>query len=220
MKRTRRDVLATAGGILFAGIAGCTGTDSEAESDDQGSTTAAFDPSESLPTPTLGADDAPVTVAVYADFACPHCQNYELETFPQLREQYIDEDVVRYEHHHLPIPVDEQWSWELPSAALGVLDTVGVAEYFEFSHTMYEHLGSYSYDTVETVAESVGADPGLVRRAAEEELYREIVETDRQNGIDAGVEATPTIFVDGSKTSHYKWSTVAEAVEIAWARSD
>lgn len=224
MRQTRRALLATGGGLLTAAIAGCTGNadgdPTEGSEGEQITPTAAYEPSDSLPTPTLGSDEAPVSVSVYADFACPHCQKYELETFPQLREQYIAEDVVQYEHHHMPIPVDDKWSWELPSAALGVLDTLEDAEYFDFSHAMYENLGSYSYDTVESIAESVGADPDYVRRAAEEELYRDLVETDRQNGIEAGVEATPTIFVNGTKTSHYRWSTVAEAIEIALATGE
>ncbi|MFW6265576.1 MAG: DsbA family protein [Halanaeroarchaeum sp.] len=223
MVRSRRDVLRTGGAVLAASIAGCTGGNEgddpeptgEATTEATTDATTAFEPADSLPTPTLGPDDAPVSVSVYADYACKHCRNYVLDTFPQLREEYVETAIVNYEHHDFPLPVDERWSWEIPSAALSVLDTRDLETFFDFSTTIYEHHGSYSYEALERVAESVGADPDRVRRAAEEELYRDIVEEDRETGASIAVDSTPTIFVDGSKTSHYRFDDVAEAIEAA-----
>ncbi|UWG47771.1 Protein-disulfide isomerase [Halanaeroarchaeum sp. HSR-CO] len=217
MVRSRRDVLRTGGAVLAASIAGCSATNEQDDPEPTTTATTTFEPADSLPTPTLGSEDAPVSVSVYADYACKHCLNYVLDTFPQLREEYIETDVISYEHHDFPLPVDERWSWEIPSAALSVLDTRDLDSFFAFSTAIYEHHGSYSYDVIETVAESVGADPDRVRRAAEEQQYRQIVEADRETGASTGVDSTPTIFVDGSMPSHYRFDAVAEAIEIARA---
>jgi protein-disulfide isomerase len=207
MVRSRRDLLRAGGIALATGIAGCLGNEDPAASD--------VETVDSLPTPTLGPDDAPVTVAVYEDYACPHCQTYTQNTLPKIRSEYVSEGIVQYEHHDFPIPVDERWSWQVASAARGVQDTVGVEAFFEFSSGAYENLGSYSMDVIESLATEVGADPETIRTAAESEVYRPVLEADREQGVEAGVEGTPTVFVNGSSAHRYDWETVSQAIESA-----
>mgnify|MGYP006299267419 CR=1 FL=1 len=221
MTRTRRDVLRASGVALTGGIAGCLGAgdgdgmdngEDADDDDDAGPTTTDV---EALPTPTLGPDDAPVTVAVYTDYACPHCQRYTAETLPRIREEYVSDGVVRYEHHDFPIPVDDRWSWQVASAARGVQDSGGDAAFFEFTSAIYPHLESYSLDVIRSTAEAVGADPESIETAAAEELYRPVVQADREAAADRGVERTPTILVDGEPTSHYELWAVRGAIESA-----
>ena len=44
----------------------------------------------------MGDDKAPVTIIEYASMTCPHCANFAINTFPQLKEKYIDTGKVRY----------------------------------------------------------------------------------------------------------------------------
>ena len=228
MTNSRRALLRTGGSLVVVGIAGCLGSGGDPETTTTESTTdEPFElpetvTADSLASPTLGPSDAPVTVSVYADFACKHCRNYVQDTFPDVRE-YVSEGVVRYEYHDYPIPVDEQWSWQMASAARAVQDQLGDEAYFAFTSGVFDHWGSYSTDVVETVAEEVGADPVVVEQAANEETYRPIVEADQAAGDEAGVEYTPTIFVDGTNTERYiqgdefpyDWRVVSEAIEEA-----
>lgn len=205
MIRSRRDVLRTGVAFLATSVAGCSGSSPESD----------VETIDSLPTPVLGPDDAPVTVAAYEDYACPHCQRYAQNTFPLLRSEYVSEGIVRYEHHDFPIPVDERWSWQTASAARAVQDAVGDEPFFEYATGLYEHLGAYSLDIVESLAADVGTDAAKVRKAAADEVYRPVLEADKQGGIERGVTGTPTVFVDGSKTSGYDWNTVSAAIEDA-----
>ncbi|MFW5905245.1 MAG: DsbA family protein [archaeon] len=212
MLRTRRDLLRVGGIALATGIAGCFGSN---DSPTEDGTSDETDLVTSLPTPTLGPDDAPVTVAVYEDYACPHCKTYALDTLPKIRSEYVTEGIVRYEHHDFPIPVDDRWSWQAASAARGVQETVDVEAFFDFSTALYENQGSFSLDLIESLAEEVGADPAPIRTAADDEVYRRVLESDREQGLDAGVEGTPTVLVNGSDTSRYDWDTVSRAIESA-----
>lgn len=215
MTRTRRDVLRASGVALTGGIAGCLGAGGGDGADDGDGTDPTTTAVDSLPTPTMGSDDAPVTVAVYTDYACPHCQRYTAETLPRIREEYVNEGVVRYEHHDFPIPVDDRWSWEVASAARGVQDTVGDAAFFAFTSAIYPHLESYSLDVIRSVAGDVDADPDTIETAAAEGVYRPVVEGDREAAAERGVERTPTILVDGEPTSHYELWAVRGAIESA-----
>lgn len=195
MQRTRRSTLAaTAAGL--AGLAGCLGGGSDGAA--SGDCSVESEPTVSeLSSPVAGAPDADVTVAVFEDFACPHCQTYHLEVFPTIQSEYLDPGRVRYEHHDLPIPVDERWSWAVASAARGVQDALGGDAFFEFAAGAFERQGEFSMETLASLGESVGADPCAVQTDAANGTYRPVLEADRQRASDLGVSGTPAAFVNG-----------------------
>jgi protein-disulfide isomerase len=49
-----------------------------------------------LPEMALGRSDAPVTIVQYASMTCPYCRQFQIETFPVLKREYIDTGKVRY----------------------------------------------------------------------------------------------------------------------------
>jgi protein-disulfide isomerase len=193
-RRTRREYLAAvaAGGTL--GVAGCLGGGSGG----RGGCEPTDEPTVSeLAAPVLGDPDADVTVVSFEDYACPHCATYSLEEFPTIRSQYVDPGDVRYEFRDFPIPVSEKWSWEVASAARGVQDEVDAATFFEFAHGVFESQGNFSYDTIRSLAEDVGAPACAVVNDAANQSYRPVVEADRQRAVDRGAQGTPAVYVDG-----------------------
>jgi len=234
---SRRRVLLAAGTAGFAALAGCGGgtggdeTTSPAGGDDTttppgGDTTTPSEDdtttaptttagSDLLPAPSIGPDDAGVTVMAFEDYACPHCREYSLNVFPEIRGQYVDTGQIRYEFHDLPIPVSDPGSFTAASAARAVQDTVGDEAYFGFSKGLFENQDSLGPDLYADLASDVGADPGTVRTAAAERRYEETVQADRQRGIDMGVPGTPGIFVDGTLLEGYGLDRVTGAIEDA-----
>jgi protein-disulfide isomerase len=175
---------------------------------------------ESLPTPVQGDPDASVTVAVFEDFACPHCQTFAVDVQPRLVDEYVDPGNVRYEHHDFPIPVDDRWSWEAPGAARAVQDTVGDEAFFTFTKRLFEEGWSdgsptYSESLVRDLANAVDASPDTVVTAAGEGRYRPVLEADREAGLDRGVQATPSVFVDGALVDRPDYKTVSSAIDDA-----
>jgi protein-disulfide isomerase len=49
-----------------------------------------------LPEMSLGRKDAPVTIVQYASMTCPYCRQFQIETLPVLKKEYIDTGKVRY----------------------------------------------------------------------------------------------------------------------------
>lgn len=56
----------------------------------------------------LGSPDAPITIVVFADFLCPHCQDYESALTPFI-EQYVAAGQARLEQRFFPV-VDPTFS--------------------------------------------------------------------------------------------------------------
>ena len=83
--------------------------------------------------PILGSSTARLILVAFIDYQCPFCGRYALETFPQLKKQYIDTGTIRYVVMDDPLPThpkapkaaeashcaDEQGKfWEMHTAML------------------------------------------------------------------------------------------------------
>ena len=52
---------------------------------------------------SMGSPDAKVTVKVFSSLTCPHCASFHTEVFNNLKKEYIDKGLVRFEHHAFPL---------------------------------------------------------------------------------------------------------------------
>ncbi|MDS0284132.1 DsbA family protein [Haloarcula onubensis] len=220
MKRYTRRAFVAAGVAVAAGTAGCSSGGEESSTPPElGDVASTSTPTTdgALPTPVAGDPDADVTVAVYEDYACPHCGTYSLEVFPQVASDYLEPGTVRYEFHDFPIPVDETVSWQAANAARAVQAAAGPQAYFEYSEALFANQSSLGPDTYASLADDVGVDGAAVRQAATDRTYDETVTADRQAGQDRGVSGTPTVFVDDSEVewSEIAYEPVRDAIEAA-----
>ena len=51
-----------------------------------------------------GSPDAKVIIKVFSSLTCPHCANFHTNIYEKIKKEYIDKDLVRFEHH--PFPLD------------------------------------------------------------------------------------------------------------------
>lgn len=188
MTTTRRRLLAGAGAAGAAALAGCSGT--PGSSGGSGGNRV-----ESMPQPTAGPEDAPVTIQVWEDFACPHCRTFSLQVLPNVMAQFVEPGDARYVHHDFPIPVNERWSWDVAFAARHVQREADSAAFFAFAKAAYRNQGSFSMDLLGSLASDQGVEG--VSSAVGDERYRPVVEADRQRGSDAGLRGTPFVLVNG-----------------------
>ena len=55
-------------------------------------------------TVSLGAPESKITIKVFSSLTCPACANFHLKIFSNLKKDFIDKGLVRFEHH--PFPLD------------------------------------------------------------------------------------------------------------------
>ena len=215
MSPTRRSYLTAVGGAAALGsTAGCLGGSASALPD--GCDVGDLDSVSSLPRPALGPEDAAVTVDVFEDFACPHCQTFTEDVYPEIRSTYVDPGDVQYRFFDFPIPVDDTWSWAAASAARAVQDRADAETFFAFTEGVYANQGRLSeegYQVVHDLADELGVDGCTVAAAAEQESYRPVVEADREEGVSREVPGTPAVYVDGDLLDGYGLNTVDSAIQ-------
>lgn len=206
----RRAVLAGVGTVTTTALAGCGNLVSQPGS---GGTATARD--VSLQTPVNGEDDAPVTVSVYKDFACPACRNFNDGITPRIVEEYVGPGVVRLEHYDFPLDMHEPASYTAANAARAVQHAADDEAFFSFADALFANQSDLEPATYAELAGEIPVDGDRVQAAAEGRTYRHIVSADKQEGIDAGVRATPTVFVDGSAVEQLSWSAISSMIESA-----
>lgn len=219
---SRRRLLLGVGGAtaLLAGCSGGNNGDGTDGSDTGGSgaTDSQTTPTTSdgrLPAPVLGDPDASVTLAVYEDYACPHCADYNLNGFEELNSEYIEPGDIRYEHRDAPIPVADPGSWQAASAARDVQARHGSAAFWEYAKKLFENSSDLRGD-VEPLFEQLATDLGFSDAAAIAEAgvnraHDQTVKADRQMATDIGIPGTPAFVINGDAvTSGFGGDTISE----------
>lgn len=142
--------------------------------------------------PTLGPDDAPVTVIEWSDFECPFCAR-GAERLREIRLRYGDRVRIAYKHQPLPTHKNAQLAAEASLAAHAQ------GQFWAFHDLLFSHQQELSRPLLERFAEQLGLDLDAFRSALDEGTYAEQVRRDASEGLMLGARSTPTYFVNGRR---------------------
>lgn len=82
--------------------------------------------------PMLGNPDASVTVIEFSDYECPFCKRYWTQSYPQLKEEYIDTGKIKYVFRDFPLTNIHPNAVNIAVAANCVGEQLGDEGYFKF----------------------------------------------------------------------------------------
>lgn len=148
---------------------------------------------------TIGKDDAPVTIVEYASFTCGHCASFHVNTFPKLKEKYIDTGKVKLIFR--PFPTGPA---ELSIAASMLAHCAGKERYFAMTSALMETQRNWmaTQDPVpilQKLASQAGIDDAKFKQClSDQTLAAEIQRTGLRGYETFGVEGTPTFFINGT----------------------
>lgn len=144
--------------------------------------------------PVLGPDDAAVTVVVFSDLECPYCRELH-HTLTALREESPDD--VRLVFKHTPLSFHEH---AVP-AALGALAAREQGKFWEYVDLVYGEERDLGGGTLLEHAATLGLDLEKFRNDFGASGHVAAVEADLDLASQAGVQGTPTMFVNGLRVS-------------------
>jgi len=139
--------------------------------------------------PSLGPDDALITIVEFSDFRCPYCGVFHVETFDALMAQYPGQ--IRFVYRDFPVVGGFE-------AALAAECANEQGAYWEFHDLLFS--GEYpnlDRDAFAAYAEKLDLDVEDLLACVDEERYSEEVETDARYASGLGITGTPTFFING-----------------------
>ena len=151
---------------------------------------------------TQGDPKAPVTIVEYADFQCPFCKRWVVETGPALEREFVATGQVRLEYRYFAFLGEE--SKKAAEAAECAADQGAFWQMHDvlYSHQGRENSGVYSAGNLKKYAGEVakrvdGFDTGKFNSCLDSGSKRTIVDTMTEQARQAGVGSTPTFTVNG-----------------------
>lgn len=142
----------------------------------------------------LGVADAPITIIVFKDFLCPHCQTYKTTT-----DAFIDEYVytgwAKFEYRFVPV-VDPVFS--VVTARLAECADLMQPGSFWLAHDVLFDIASterFSESSVGTFASRMNMDETALTECVLNEDQAFQVDVDLQFAMDLGVQGTPSVAV-------------------------
>lgn len=148
----------------------------------------------------LGNPKAKTTIVEFSDFQCPFCRSFWKDTYPGLKSQYIDTGKVRLIYRHFPLSFH---SMAYPSA-LATECAADQGKFWELHDKIFGEQGkqgtatiTYTVADIQKWAGQIGIDVPKLKQCMDADMYKDKIAQDTQNGSDAGVDGTPTFFING-----------------------
>ncbi len=148
--------------------------------------------------PIKGNKDAKVTIIAFADFRCPFCAQFFTDTEPQIFKDYVDTGKVKYTFRNFAFLGPA--STTAANAAECANDQGKFWEYYEYlykNQPAETDTSMYNSDTLTQGAVSLGMDGNKFKTCLDSNTHNDNVNKDMTDGQAAGVNGTPTFFVNG-----------------------
>jgi protein-disulfide isomerase len=151
----------------------------------------------------LGNADAPVLIEVWEDFQCPACQGYSETIEPQVTQNYVATGKARYVFRHYPFLDTNSATKESHQAANASMCANEQGRFWDYHDILYtnwngENEGAFSDKRLVAFAETIGLDMDKFNDCFETNRYNDEIEKDKADGEAAGVQGTPSVFVNGT----------------------
>ncbi len=172
---------------------------------------------------SMGSPDAPVVIEVWEDFQCPFCQRFTYEVEPTLVETFVKSGDVRLVFRNLAFLGDES-HWAAVAGSLAAEQN----KFWPFHDYLFANFqgndnGGFHIDRLLEMGEAVGLDMDRFREGLALENARERwAEIDAEARAEAsaqGINATPTVVVNGVPLDSPDFATIADAVAIELAKA-
>ena len=144
----------------------------------------------------LGGASAPVTVEEYGDFQCPNCGSFEATVGPTIR-RLVDQGKIRFVYHPMAFLGPE--SVAAANAATCAGDQGKFWPYHDllFQQQAAENSGFLTSDQLLRFGQQVGVTDTRFSSCVRNDTYVPWVRQVTDEASQRGVNATPTILVDG-----------------------
>ena len=143
--------------------------------------------------------NAKAVVKVFSSLTCPHCANFHQEVILQLKKNYIDTNLIKFEHHSFPLDLAALNAEKILSCF------VDKEKKFNFLTQMYKKQKKWAIgsdiniinDSIKTIGKEIGLsndsmDKCLSNKEIEDQILDERIKAQKEYKI----SSTPTIYIN------------------------
>ncbi len=169
--------------------------------------------------PSMGKDNAPVTIIEFSDFQCPFCKRFNDQTMGQLKTNYIDTGKARIVFRHYPLPFHQN----APKAHEASMCADDQDKFWEFHDILFakgagDGTGLAVADLKQYAAD-LKLDTTKFNSCLDSGKYTKYVADDMAAGSAAGVSGTPSFVINGQLVvGAQPYSVFAAAIDAALAK--
>ncbi len=177
-----------------------------------------------------GSKTAKVTIIEFSDYQCPFCRKFWVETYPQIKKDYIDTGKVRLVFRDFPLSSLHPMAEKSAEASECVREKGGDTAYWKFHDKMFSEENildsgtaggavtktvTYTETDLKKWAKDLGYDIGTCLDTGK---YADEVAKDERDGSAAGVQGTPAFIINGQLVSGAQpYSAFKQVIDAALA---
>jgi protein-disulfide isomerase len=141
--------------------------------------------------PSIGPENAPVTIIEFSDYQCGYCQAWYQQTFNQLMSSYPDK--IRFVYRDLPLPMHGE---ALPAAEAA--DCAGEqGAYWKFHDSLFSGQYDLGRTAYEQYATDLELDMAAFTTCLDDHRYQAEVLGDADDAANLGLNGTPSFVING-----------------------
>lgn len=169
--------------------------------------------------PVMGNANAKVKVVEFADFQCPFCEQWFKTVEPSLISDYVKTGKVAFYWRDYAFLGQE--SNDAANAARCANAQGKFWDYHDYlyNHQGQENSGAFSKANLEQFAADMGLNTAQFNSCMDNNTYAKDVQADMADGQKAGVNGTPTVFINGVPVvGAQPYSAFKSAIDAALAK--
>ncbi len=166
---------------------------------------------------SVGNSDAKITVKVFSSLTCPHCADFHFSIFDNLKKDFIDKGLVKFEHHAFPLDL----------AALNAEIIVRCHENndkkFKLLERIYQKQKIWAVgsdinkinDSIKKIGLELNLSEKNMNRCLKDEKTQDIILNERiEAQKNYKIDSTPTVFINDKKyTGKVNYKQFKKAIE-------
>ena len=156
--------------------------------------------------PFKGAENAPVTLAVFSDFQCPYCRELGA-LLDRVVQKYPDK--VKLVYKTFPLR-SHRWAKLAAQAALAAADK---GKFWELHDLLYADFSSLNQEKIMELADTLGLDRQAFEKQMQDQAVLDRINEDVQEGTRAGVTSVPALFINGYRLDKRSFEEICQRVD-------
>jgi protein-disulfide isomerase len=151
--------------------------------------------------PYIGNPNAPLAMAVWSDFQCPYCKQFEVTTLPQIIEAYVSTGKLRVVFMDFPFQGSDSIDAARYNQAVWKLYPAQYAAWRAAMYNAQDQGGNQGFGNAASIDTLNATIPGLDAKRIKADVeanaaaYDARIAAERDEGQKVGVNATPSIVV-------------------------